>query len=220
MWDWLQQRQGSHSHVTASNLTALALVCSLKPAPAPSSSQLIAEHLHAELRKYGIAGDTVRIVDHDIKPGVEHDMGDGDEWPAIREKVLAADIVIFSTPTWMGHLSSVAQRVLERLDADASETDDDGRPILVGKVAVAAVVGNEDGAHHLIAETFQALNDVGFTIPAQGGTYWNGPAMGSTDYQDLDEVPESTASTTAAVARNAAHLAGVLKAAQYPPYPS
>jgi hypothetical protein len=55
--------------------------------------------------------------------------------------------------------------VFERLDADASETDDDGRPILVGKVAVAAVVGNEDGAHHLIAETFRALNDVGFTIP-------------------------------------------------------
>jgi hypothetical protein len=64
------------------------------------------------------------------------------------------------------------------------------------------------------------LNDVGFTIPAQGGTYWNGLAMGSTHYQDLDEVPESTASTTAAVARNAAHLAGVLRAAQYPPYPT
>jgi multimeric flavodoxin WrbA len=128
--------------------------------------------------------------------------------------------VISSTPTWMGHLSSVAQRVLERLDADVSETDEDSRPILVGKVAVAAVVGNEDGAHHLIAETFQGLNDVGFTIPAQGGTYWNGPAMGSTDYQDLDEVPESTVSTTAAAARSAAHLAGVLKSAQYPPYPS
>jgi hypothetical protein len=58
----------------------------------------------------------------------------------------------------------------------------------------------------VIAEAFQALNDVGFTIPAQGATYWNGR--------------ESTASTTAAVARNAAHLTRALKASQYPPYPS
>jgi multimeric flavodoxin WrbA len=159
-------------------------------------------------------------VDHDILPGVEKDMGDGDQWPAIREKVLAADILVFSTPTWMGHMSSVAQRVLERLDAEISETDDEGRPILLGKVAVVAVVGNEDGAHHIIAEAFQGLNDVGFSIPAQGCTYWSGPAMGSTDYNDLDEVPEKTASATAAAARNAVHLARALKISQYPPYPS
>lgn len=54
-----------------------------------------------------------------------------------------------------------------------------------GKVAVAAVVGNEDGAHHCHAEIFQALNDVGFTIPAGAGTYWMGEAMGSVDYKDL-----------------------------------
>lgn len=206
--------------MTEPNLTALALVCSLKPSPAPSSSQLIAEHLQGELSKYGVTTQTVRCVDHDIKPGVEKDMGDGDQWPTIREKVLAADILIFATPTWMGHTSSVAQRVLERLDAEIAETDDDGRPILLGKVAVVAVVGNEDGAHHIIAEAFQALNDVGYTIPAQGCTYWNGPAMSKTDYNDLDAVPEGTASATAAAARNAAHLARSLKDVQYPPYPS
>lgn len=95
-------------------------------------------------------------MDHDIKPGVEKDMGDGDEWPAIRDKILAADILIFSTPTWMGHTSSVGQRVLERLDAEVSETDDQDRPILLGKVAIVAVVGNEDGAHHIIAEAFSS----------------------------------------------------------------
>ncbi|WP_292976726.1 NAD(P)H-dependent oxidoreductase [Mycobacterium sp.] len=203
-----------------SNLTALSLVCSLKPSPAPSSSQLIAEHVQAELGKYGVTSETVRIVDHDIKPGVEKDMGDGDQWPAIRDKVLAADILIFATPTWMGQTSSVGQRVLERLDAELAETDDENRPILLGKVALVAVVGNEDGAHHIVADVFQALNDVGFTIPAQGCTYWNGPAMGKTDYNDLDEVPESTASATANAARNAAHLARSLAKTQYPPYPS
>jgi multimeric flavodoxin WrbA len=206
--------------MTNSDLTALSLVCSLKPSPAPSSSELIAEHLQAELQKYGVTGETVRCVDYDIKPGVEKDMGEGDQWPEIRDKILAADILIFSTPTWMGHTSSVAQRVQERLDADVSETDDEGRPILLGKVAIVAVVGNEDGAHHIVAEAFQALNDVGFTIPAQGCTYWSGPAMEKTDYNDLDEVPKAVASATAAAARNAAHLAKTLKTAQYPPYPS
>ncbi|MCP9276827.1 flavodoxin family protein [Mycolicibacterium arenosum] len=200
-------------------LTALSLVCSLKPSPAPSSSELIAAHIQSELQKYGVTGDTVRCVDHDISPGVEKDMGEGDEWPAIRDRILAADILIFSTPTWMGHTSSVGQRVLERLDAEVAETDDENRPILLGKVALVAVVGNEDGAHHIVAEAFQALNDVGYTIPAQGCTYWNGPAMGKTDYNDLDEVPEATASATANAARNAAHLARQLTSDQYPPYP-
>ena len=203
--------------MTTANLTALSLVCSLKPSPAPSSSQLIAEHVMGELAKHGVGGDVVRCVDHDIKPGVEKDMGGGDQWPAIRDRLLAADIIVFSTPTWLGHMSSVAQRVLERLDAELSETDDQGRPILAGKVAVVAVVGNEDGAHHIIAESLQALNDVGFSIPAQASTYWSGPAMGKTDYNDLDEVPEGTASATATAARNAAHLARVLSSEQYPP---
>jgi hypothetical protein len=44
----------------------------------------------------------VRVVDHDVKPGVQVDMGDGDEWPAIQEKLLAADILVFATPTWVG----------------------------------------------------------------------------------------------------------------------
>jgi hypothetical protein len=44
--------------------------------------------------------------------------------------------------------------------------------------------------------------------------------MGRTDYNDLDEVPESTASATATAARNAAHLARVLASDQYPPVPS
>jgi hypothetical protein len=65
---------------------------------------------------------------------------------------------------------------------------------------------------------FQALNDVGCSIPAQGCTYWNGAAMEATDYNDLDEVPKAVASATAAAARNAAHLARTLKAAQYPSY--
>jgi multimeric flavodoxin WrbA len=197
-------------------LTALALICSLKPSPAPSSSELMASQILAELATHGVTGSSVRVVDHDVRPGVETDMGDGDAWPAIRDQILAADILVLSTPTWMGHASSVAHRVLERLDAELSEMDEAGRPDLYDKVAVVGVVGNEDGAHHITAEVFQALNDVGYTIPAQGGTYWNGEAMQGVDYNDLDETPEAVAATTKSLAANAAHLAKLLKGSAYP----
>ena len=204
--------------MTAPALTAVALVCSLKPSPAPSSSELMAEHVCERLRSHGVKTESVRCVDFAISPGVQADMGDGDEWPRIREKLLNCDILVLATPVWLGHPSSVAQRVLERLDAELSNTDDAERPVMVGKVAVVAVVGNEDGAHKIVADCFQGLNDIGYTIPAQGCTYWNGEAMQSKDYNDLDEVPEAVASATAAAARNAAHMAAVLRERQYPPY--
>lgn len=197
-------------------LHAIALNCSLTPSPGASSSELLAQQVLDALVPYDVQGEIVRVVDFDVKPGVEADMGDGDEWPGIRDKVLAADILVFATPTWMGHMSSVAQRVLERLDAHLSETDAEGRPVLAGKVAVVAVVGNEDGAHAIIADAYQGLGDVGFTIPSQGGVYWNGEAMHTVDYKDLDETPEAVASTTATLARHAAHLAKVLSEQPYP----
>ncbi|ORJ99301.1 flavodoxin [Prescottella equi] len=196
--------------------TALALVCTLKASPAPSSSDLIARQVLAELEKHGVSGRTMRVVDHHVAPGVEKDMGAGDQWPTLRRAVLESDIVLISTPTWLGQMSSVAKRVLERLDAELSETDDEGRPILFDKVAAAAVVGNEDGAHAIVASLFQALNDIGFSVPAQGCTYWNGEAMTPGDYNDLGDVPEAVASTNATLAANAAHLARVLRENRYP----
>jgi multimeric flavodoxin WrbA len=198
------------------NLTAVCLVCTLKPSPAESSSDLLGGQLMAALAAQGVTGTTVRVVDHEVKPGVEADMGDGDEWPEIRKKVQAADILVIATPTWMGHMTSIAQRVLERLDAELSEKDELGRPAMFDKVAVAAIVGNEDGAHQITAELFQALNDVGFTIPAQGVTYWNGEAMGSVDYKDLEETPAQVDSTTKSVAKFAAHVARTLRIAPLP----
>jgi multimeric flavodoxin WrbA len=201
-------------------LRALALNCTLKPSPAASSSELMAQQVLDALAEHGTTGEQVRIVDFDVKPGVKADEGGGDQWPQIREKVMAADILVFATPTWMGHMSSVAQRVLERLDAELSETDAEGRAILAGKVAVTVVVGNEDGAHAITADLYQALGDVGFSIPSQGGVYWNGEAMQTTDYKDLAETPEKVASTIATLAGNAAHLATLLKERPYPAPPS
>lgn len=201
---------------TSTSLRALALVCTLSPSPTKSSSELIAQQVLADLAHHQVAGDLVRLVDHDIRPGVEVDMGGGDEWPAVRERILATDILLVATPTWVGQPSSVAQRMLERLDAELSATDERGLPYTYGKVAVAAVVGNEDGAHHVSGILFQVLNDVGFTLPAGAVTYWNGEAMHGIDYKDLDTTPDPVASTTATLARNAAHLATLLGQNTYP----
>ncbi len=160
--------------------------------------------------------ELVRIVDDDVKFGVTADEGDGDAWPAIRQKMLDADILLISSPIWLGQPSSVCKMVLERLDAELSETDDEGRLLTYGTVAAVAVVGNEDGAHHTTAECLQALNDVGFSIPAVASTYWVGEAMHGTDYNDLDVTPDVTATTTASVAAHAVHLARLLKANPYP----
>ncbi len=152
----------------------------------------------------------------DVSPGVESDMGGSDEWPALRRRIIEADIFVLGTPIWMGQPSSVAKRVLERLDAFLGETDDRGRMPAAGKVALVAVVGNEDGAHHCHAACFQALADVGFTIPANAGCYWVGEAMGSTDYKDLKQMPRKVAETLEMAASNAAHLARLLRQDGFP----
>ena len=199
-----------------STLNALVLNCTLKPAPTASSSEVLGQELLEALAEHDVTGEMVRVVDERVKFGVQVDEGDGDGWPAIRQKMLAADILVLTTPIWMGQPSAICKMVLERLDAELAETDDEGRMLTYGKVAGLAVVGNEDGAHHVSAEVYQALSDVGFTIPANGVTYWVGEAMEATDYKDKDPRPEKTQQTTKTLAANAAHLARLLKQQQYP----
>lgn len=182
-----------------------------------SSTERMLSLLLTELSRENAGGEIVRLADHDIKPGVTADEGDGDAWPAIRAKILAADILIVGTPIWLGQPSSVIKRALERMDAFLSEKDDKGRMASYGRVAAVAVTGNEDGAHHVSAELFQALNDVGFSLAPNAVSYWVGEAMGSTDFKELGEVPETVAATARMAARNTAHLARALKAKGYPP---
>ena len=195
----------------ATTLKALTLVCTLKPSPAASSSEKLARDVTIELEKHGVTNEILRAVDYNIKPGVETDMGPGDDWPELRAKMLDADIFIISTPTWVGQMSSVALRIIERLDAELGETDDKGLLLTYGKVAAVLVVGNEDGAHKITADTLQALNDVGFTIPASASSYRNGEAMHKVDYQDLESIPENVDSTNKTLAKNTAQLAALLK---------
>ena len=200
------------------SIKAIAINCTLKRSGGePSSTDKMIQLIAGELKKHEVElVETIRIADHDIKPGVTSDEGEGDAWPDIRRRILAADILIFGTPIWLGQLSSLAKRVLERMDAFLSETDDRGRMPSFGKLALAAIVGNEDGAHNVTASLFQALNDVGWTIPSAGSDYWVGEAMQSVDFKDPPKVPDPVQQDAAMLAANAAHLANLLKANPYP----
>ena len=133
-------------------LKAQPINCTLKRSKGgeTSSTDAMIALLAKEFAAKGVeVAETIRIADHDVFPGVLSDEGEGDAWPKIREQILAADILIFGTPVWMGQASSVAKRVIERMDAFLDETDDAGRMPSYSKVAVAAIVGNEDGAHFI-----------------------------------------------------------------------
>lgn len=199
-------------------LKAIAFNATLKPAAAsePSSTGELLDLITAAFKRHDVDVETIRLADHDIKPGVSSDEGDRDAWPAIRKKVLDADILLVGSPIWLGQPSSVCKRALERMDAFLEETDPEGRMVSYGKVAAVAVVGNEDGAHHVSAEIFQALNDVGFTIPANAVAYWVGEAMGSTDFVDLQKTPDAVKTMISMLVRNTTHLARLLKQSSYP----
>ena len=194
------------------------LNCTLKRGNGePSSTDAMIAVLAGQFRAYGAEiAETIRIAAHNVLPGVKSDEGDGDDWPGIRRRILEADVLILGTPIWMGQAGSVAKRVLERMDAFIGETDEQGCMPSYSKVAVAAIVGNEDGAHAASAQIFQSLNDTGWTIPAVAACYWVGEAMGSVDFKDLPKTPDKVAKTAKMVAANAVHLAGLLKAAPFP----
>jgi multimeric flavodoxin WrbA len=202
-------------------LTAVALNCTLKTSgKEPSSTDAMIELIKAELTKRDvICSETIRVADRTVLPGVSSDEGEGDDWPALRSQILSHDILIFGTPVWLGQMSSIAKRVLERMDAFLSETDERGCMPSYSKVAVLAVVGNEDGAHGISAHVFQALSDTGWTIPASAVSYWVGEAMGKTDFRDLPSVPDKVSQAAAMLASNAAHLAGLLQNRGYPGVP-
>ncbi|MBD9650167.1 flavodoxin family protein [Ensifer sp. ENS09] len=198
-------------------LKAIALNATLKPSGGESSStDRMLDLIAISMQELDVTTERIRLADLNIKPGVLSDEGEGDEWPDVRRKILDANILVVGTPIWMGQPSSVAKRALERMDAFLEETDKQGRMVSYGRVAAVAVVGNEDGAHHVSAELYQALNDVGFTIAANAVAYWVGEAMGSTNFVDLAKVPKVVKTAVEMLARNTVHLAKLMKENPYP----
>jgi multimeric flavodoxin WrbA len=202
-------------------MRALIFNGTLKPSPEISNTEGLARYVGDRLSEHGVEVEHVRVVDHAVAPGVVSEaVWPGDGWPALHDKVVEADIVIFATPTWLGQPGSVIKGVVERLDALLSETKDDGTPVAFSKVCGVVVTGNEDGAHHVIAELAQAAIDVGFTFPGQAWTYWNkGPGPGEEEYLTSGE-QEWTHSTGDAMAHVLVHAARALAAMPIPKPPN
>lgn len=198
-------------------MRALVLNCTLKSSPTPSNTQVLADVVIEALRENDVEVDVIRVVDRNVPPGVETDLGNGDEWPEIHELLTGSDILIMATPTWLGQPSSVAKLALERMDAMMSETKDDGTYAAYNKVAGVIVTGNEDGAHHVITEIAGALIDIGFTIPGQAWTYWNmGPGPGPS-YTETDHKHEWSENTGRTMAANLVAAAHALRTHPLPP---
>ena len=200
-------------------MKALFVSCTLKKSPEPSNTELLARVVAEALEERGVDVGHVRLADLDVPPGVVTDLGGGDRWPQVHARLLDAEILVVVTPTWLGRPSSVAQRMLERMDAMLSETADDGTPVAYNRVAGVVVTGNEDGAHHVISEISGALADIGYTIPGQAWTYWNqGPGPGP-DYPDTEHGHAWSHRTGRLMAHNLHAVATALRALPVRPFP-
>ena len=140
------------------------------------------------MEKHGVAVEVVRAIDHDIATGVWPDMREHgwatDDWPAIFEKVLAADILVLAGPIWLGDNSSVMKKVHERLYGGSHLLNDAGQYLYYGRVGGCLITGNEDGVKHCAQNVLYTLQHIGYTIPPQADAGWIGEAGPGPSYLD------------------------------------
>lgn len=208
----------SSSQWDFSDLTATFINCTLKPSPTPSHTQGLADIAIEIMRRNAVTVDVIRAVDHDIAPGVQPDMTahgwDTDEWPALFERVIAADILVVLTPIWLGEKSSVCTRVIERLYGNSGQLNDAGQWIYYGRVGGCIVTGNEDGAKHCAMNVLYSLQHLGYVVPPQADSAWLGEAGPGPSYMDDGSGgPQNdfTNRNTTFMAWNLMHMARMLK---------
>ncbi|CAN5827923.1 flavodoxin family protein [soil metagenome] len=214
----LQRQQCESSPWDFSDLRALFFNCSLKRSPERSHTQGLADLAIAVMEANGARVESVRAVDHDLPPGVQPDMRehgwDGDDWPALYEKVAAADILVVATPIWLGEKSSVCTRLIERLYGNSSLLHEQGQYAYYGKVAGCLVTGNEDGAKHCAMNVLYSLQHLGCTVPPQADAAWMGEVGPGPSYLDPGSgglENDFTNRNTSFMAWNLLHLARMLK---------
>ena len=213
-----QERLCEESQWDFSGLRALYVNCTLKRSPEPSHTAGLASRSTAIMRHLGVAVDEIRAVDHEIAPGVYPDMTEHgwerDEWPAIFERVMAADILVLLTPIWLGEKSSVCTRVIERLYGNSSELNESGQSAYYGRAGGCLITGNEDGAKHCAMNILYSLQHLGYGIPPQADAGWVGEAGPGPSYLDEDSGgPQNdfTNRNATFMTWNLLHLARMLK---------
>jgi multimeric flavodoxin WrbA len=216
--DARQEKLCTESRWDFSGLSALFLNCTLKKSPEQSHTEGLIRISRAIMDRNGVATELLRPVDYDIAPGVWPDMRehgrDADDWPAIYQKVVAADILVVTTPIWLGEKSSVCTRVIERLYANSSVLNAAGQYAYYGKVGGCLVTGNEDGAKHCAMNILYTLQHLGCVIPPQADAAWLGEAGPGPSYLDEGSGgPENdfTNRNTTFMTWNLLHLARMIK---------
>ena len=214
----LQEKWCADSRWDFSDLRALFLNCTLKKSPEKSHTEGLIGISRAIMEKNGVTVESLRPVDFDLAPGVYPDMTEqgaaADDWPAIYEKVKAADILVLTTPIWLGEKSSVCTRVVERLYSTSADLNEEGQYAYYGKVGGCLVTGNEDGIKHCAMNILYSLQHLGCAIPPQADAGWIGEAGPGPSYLDPESGgPENdfTNRNTTFMTWNLMHFARLLK---------
>lgn len=204
------------------DLKAVFFNCTLTKSPSVSHTGFLIDVAKGIMEKQGVSVDVIRSVDHDIASGVYPDMREKgwatDVWPELWKKVQAADIVVIAGPIWLGDNSSETKKVIERLYAHSSDTQDNGQYVFYGKVGGALVTGNEDGVKHCAMNILYSLQHIGFTIPPAADAGWvgeigPGPSYGDTtdDGSHVGFDSDFTNRNTTFATWNLLHMARLLK---------
>ena len=184
----MQEELCSQQQWDLSDLSAVFINCTLKRSPEVSNTQGLIDISAEIMRRQGVTVKKLRAVDHDIATGVWPDMTEHgwehDEWPAIFEQVMAAQILVLATPIWLGEKSSVCTHVIERLYGNSSQLNDAGQYAYYGRVGGCLVTGNEDGIKHCSMNVLYSLQHLGYVIPPQADAGWIGEAGPGPSYLD------------------------------------
>ena len=201
-----------------SDLRAVYVNCTLKRSPEVSNTEGLADLSIAIMRRLGVTVDVIRAVDREIATGVYPDMTEHgwarDDWPAMFDQIMAADILVLLSPIWLGEKSSVCTRVIERLYGNSHLLNAHGQWAYYGRVGGCIITGNEDGAKHCAMNILYSLQHLGYAIPPQADSAWLGEAGPGPSYLDVGSGgPENdfTNRNTTFLTWNLLHVARMLK---------
>jgi multimeric flavodoxin WrbA len=201
-----------------SELKALFLNCTLKRSPELSHTEGLIRISRAIMEKNGVSVEELRPVDYDIAYGVWPDMTKHgwkrDDWPMIYEKVKAANILVISSPIWLGEKSSICTKIIERLYSTSADLNAAGQYSYYGRVAGCLITGNEDGVKHCSMSILYSLQHLGYVIPPQADAGWIGEAGPGPSYLDPGSGgPENdfTNRNTTFMSWNLMHMARMIK---------
>jgi len=213
-----QEKLCAENTTDFSDLSAVVINCTLKRSPEVSHTEGLIAVSRAIMEKNGVGVEVIRAADHDIAFGVYPDMTEHgwpkDDWPAVFEKVRAAEILVIGTPIWLGEKSSICTLVIERLYGMSSLLNKAGQYAYYGKVGGCLVTGNEDGIKHCAMSVLYGLQHLGYVVPPQADAGWIGAAGPGPSYLDQDSGgPENdfTQRNTTFMTWNLLHLARMVK---------